>query len=84
MDAISVGIFIQELQHEPFNPVLLYEPQRIEKSYLKRTCSLDLSEHLKQILCIDDTHSSTAYRFKLITHLVQDEFNQRCPINKNQ
>ena len=34
-DAISAGIFIQELQHVPFNPVLLYKPQGIEKSISK-------------------------------------------------
>ena len=32
-----------------------------------------------KILCTDATHSTNAYQFKLITFLVQDEFNQGGP-----
>ena len=91
-DATSVDIFVQELQHEPFIPVLLYKPQgnESEKYPSLRKDSFILAvqtefqmklyqEFSNKILCIDATHSTNAYRFKLITCLVQDEFNQGCP-----
>ncbi len=88
-DAISVGILVQELQNETFDPILFYKAQGCEselKPFLKKDSFLlvlqtefqmDLYRKFSQkILCIDATHSTNAYRFKLITCLVQDDFCQ--------
>ena len=80
---------MQELQSESFNPILFYKPQGCEselKPFLKKDSFLlaiqtefqmDLYQQFShKILCIDATHSTNAYRFKLITCLVQDDFSQ--------
>ena len=86
---MSVAILVHELQNEPFNLVLFYKPQGSEsekKPFLKKdsfflALQTEFQMELYQkcsykILCIDATHSTNAYRFKLITCLVQDEFKQ--------
>ena len=87
-DAMSVAILVHELQNEPFNPILFYKPQGGEsqkKPFLKKifflSCSTEIQMELYQkisykLLCIDASHSTNAYRFKLITCLVQDKFKQ--------
>ena len=86
-DATSVSIRVAELQQEPFNPVLAYKPQGTSHSQFP---SLPLEsfiliiqtefqmqlyrKYAHKILCIDSTHCTNAYRFKLISCLVQDEF----------
>ena len=85
---MSVAILVHELQNEPFNPILFYKPQGSEsekKPFLKKifflSCSTEIQMELYQkisykILCIDASHSTNVYRFKLITCLVQDKFKQ--------
>ena len=88
-DAMSVSIIVQELQAEPYNPILIYKPQGIvmqeyptlsEGSFvlgIQTNFQQELyRKHSSKILCIDATHSTNAYRFKLITCVVPDEFGQ--------
>ena len=73
---------------EPFNPVLLYKQQGVIKveypTLLKDSFILAIQTEFQmtlyrkfsdKILCIDATHGTNAYRFKLITCIVVDEFN---------
>lgn len=88
-DATSVDIIVQELKEEQYNPVLIYKPQGTrlqeypnlpEKSFVlviqTEFQQLLYRSHCSKILCIDATHKTNAYRFKLITCMVQDEFSQ--------
>ncbi len=100
-DAISVGILVQELKNETFNPILFYKAQGSEsetKLFLKKDSfilalqtefQMELYRKFShKILCRDATHGTNAYRFKLITCLVQDDFSQgnsrSCGDNNNK
>ena len=88
-DAVSVDMFVSELQFEPFNPILVYKRQHIsdpqhptlpKESFLlaiqtefQKHC---YQQHATKILCVDATHGTNAYGFKLITVMVADEFGQ--------
>lgn len=88
-DATSVDILVRELQQEPFNPILIYKPQGVvndeyptisKDSFIvavQTEFQVDLYRKFSsKILCIDATHSTNAYRFKLITCIVPDDFGQ--------
>jgi len=85
-DATSVGVMVQELKEEPFNPVLIYKPQGMkELQYpmvpddtfmlvIQTEFQMELyRQHAPTILCIDSTHGTNQYRFKLITCVVPDD-----------
>ena len=72
---------------EPFNPVLIYKPQgEVVAAYqtlskeafvlaIQTEFQMELfRENSTKIFCIDATHGTNAYRFKLITCLVPDKF----------
>ena len=85
-DAKSVDIFVQRLQNQQHNCILLY----------KRVGTVDLgmeeqefflviqSQHQRQlyrqyasrIVCVDSTHGTNAYDYKLITMMVCDDWGQ--------
>ena len=87
---------VQELQQEPFDPILIYKPQGMLKEDYPTLSNDSLvlavqtefqmklyRQFSSTILCIDATHTTNAYRFKLITIMVPDEFGQGIliPIN---
>ena len=85
-DATSVSLFISELQHESFSPVVVFKPQgekhpkypNISKEafvlVIQTKFQLQLNKkHAPTIMCIDSTHGTNQYRFKLITMAVPDE-----------
>ena len=85
-DATSV---VQELEMEPFYPVLVYKRQGMvmpeyptlgsDSFVLAIQTEFQMKmyrEYSSKILCIDATHGTNAYRFKLITCIVVDQFNQ--------
>lgn len=88
-DATSVDMIVQELEMEPFNPVLVYKRQGMvmpeyptlgsDSFVLAIQTEFQMKlyrEYSSKILCIDATHGTNAYRFKLITCIVVDQFNQ--------
>ena len=88
-DAISVDLFVRELQQEPYDPILLYKCQHeIDPAYptlpresfllaLQTEFQKQLyKDHASKVLCIDATHGTNAYKFKLITVMVADEYGQ--------
>ena len=88
-DAISVCTLITELRQESYNPVLLYKPQGerfASSTSIAESCFIAAFQtefqreiyerYASTILCVDSTHCTTAYGFKLITLLVSDNFNE--------
>ena len=86
-DATSVSLAVEELRQEPFNPVLAFKPQGVELPEFpllpKQTFLLVIQtkfqmqlfqQHASKVICIDSTHGTNAYRFRLITCIVPDDF----------
>ena len=92
-DAISVATIVSELQKEPFNSVLLYKAQGSKYPGLpddsfvlaiQTEFQLELyNRHASTILCIDSTHGTNQYRFKLITIVVPDDLRKGINILNN-
>lgn len=88
-DAMSVDLFVRELQQEPYDPILLYKHQH-DSDLAYPTLSREsfllalqtefqkqlYKDHASKVLCIDATHGTNAYKFKLITVMVADEYGQ--------
>ena len=88
-DAVSVDIFVEELRGEPYNPILLYKRQHeVDEQYpslAEDTFLLAIQtdfqrqlyeQHAHKVVCIDATHGTNAYRFKLITIMIADDYGQ--------
>ena len=86
-DATSVNMMINELCQEPFDPILAYKPQhRRNPEYASRPDDAFVlaiqtewqkelyEKYASSILCMDSTHGTNAYQFKVITCIVPDEF----------
>lgn len=86
-DATSVSILIEKLRREPFNPLLAFKPQGVTLPkyplLLKDSFLLAIQTEFQmqlfqrysnKILCIDSTHGTNSYKFKLITCIVPDDF----------
>ena len=85
-DAVSVEHLVSELQKED-NLVVAYKPQGAtkeefpklrEESFLLVIMTTFLSQmfmkHSGRIVCVDSTHNTNPYGFKLVTIVVPDEF----------
>lgn len=88
-DATFVTVLVSELQEEVFDPVLFFKPQGrkspeypslAEESFvlaLQTNFQLEMyKQHASTILCIDSTHGTNQYRFKLITAVVPDDLGK--------
>jgi len=88
-DATSVSLFVSELKQESFSPVVVFKPQGQkhpdypnvpEESFilvLQTKFQLELyKKHASTIMCIDSTHGTNQYRFKLITVVVPDDYGK--------
>ena len=82
-------MMVNELYNEVYNPVLLYKAQHIpEPDYpslpddafvfaLQTEWQRELYERFSgSVLCIDSTHGTNPYKFKLVTCIVPDEFGK--------
>ena len=94
-DATSVQMMVNELEDESYNPVLIYKPQHKQSSEHPSLPAdafvLAIQTHWQKemyrrfstsVLCIDSTHSTNAYNFKLITCVVPDDFGKGMPYLK--
>ena len=85
-DSISVTMMVSELKEEPFNPILVFKPQGSQDpgfpTLSAETFVLAIQTQFQMelyrryattILCIDSTHGTNQYRFKLITCIVRDD-----------
>lgn len=82
-------MLVKELRAEPYNPLLLYKPQGITDPNLS-TISKDgfmlalqtefqrdlYRQYASTVICVDSTHKTNAYDFKLVTLLVVDEYGE--------
>ena len=96
-DTQSVYLAVAELQQEPFNPVMAFKvqgsknpvyPTLPENAFLL-ALQTEFQRELYQkyagrVLCIDSTHGTNAYRYKLITCIVPDHYGQGDYINNLQ
>ena len=87
-DAMSVDILVKELQSEEYNPILIYKPQGTfdpdiplsEDRFLfamQTKFQLDMhQQYASTVVCIDSTHKTNVYDFKLVTLMVIDEYGE--------
>ena len=88
-DATSVTMMVAELEQELFNPIAIFKPQGSEdQTYpalhtdsfvlvIQTQFQMELyQKYASTILCIDSTHGTNQYRFKLISVVVPDEYGK--------
>ena len=88
-DETSVTMMVAELQQEPFNPIVIFKPQgsKDDSHPALQTDSFVLviqtqfqmevyQKYASTILCIDSTHGTNQYRFKLVSVVVPDEYGK--------
>ena len=88
-DATSVQMMVNELRNELYDPVLFYKPQHKKSpdypclpddAFVLAIQTLWQKEMYEKfsttVFCIDSTHGTNAYRFKLITCVVPDDFGK--------
>ena len=88
-DSTSVTMMVAELWQEPFDPILIFKPQGLKNPTLPTLAiesfvlvvqsqfQMELyRKHASTIICIDLTHGTNHYRFKLISALVPDEYGK--------
>lgn len=85
-DAISVDRIVQELQLENPSPIIAYKPPGILKEeyallresnflvVLMTPFQADLFRSFCSLACVDSTHKTNEYGYKLITLVVADEY----------
>ena len=75
-DSTSVTMMVAELRQEPFDPILILPtlPTLAIESFVlvvQSQFQMELyQKHASTIICIDTTHGTNHYRFKLISALV--------------
>ena len=86
-DAQSVSLAVSELEQEPYNPVLAFKIQGTKHDKFPALPAdsfvLALQTEFQRdsfqkfgssIFCIDSTHGTNAYRYKLITCILPDHY----------
>ena len=88
-DSASVEMFVSELSKEAFDPILLYKRQHHTDSRYPSLSAESFvlalqteyqremyQQHVGKVMCIDATHGTNQYGFKLITVMVADHYGQ--------
>ena len=88
-DGTSVNTIVNELRGEPYDAVLVYKPQHSTSPEFATAPSIVFIlgiqtqwqkevfvKYANTIFCIDSTHGTNAYQFKVITCIVPDEFGK--------
>lgn len=88
-DAASVQMMVNELHDEKYNPVLIYKPQHKKIPEfpalpddtfifaMQTQWQKEVYERFSgTVLCIDSTHGTNPYAFKLVTCIVPDDFGK--------
>ena len=86
-DAVSLDRLCRELENEEDSPIIAYKPQgRVEEKYpglseesfllviMTKFQASMFQKHSPKIVCVDSTHKTNPYGFKLVTVVVPDEF----------
>ena len=91
-DADSVLYWVKEMKCEEFNPVLCFKPQGEKSNYngveekdfifgYQMQFQKEMFETQgSNLICVDATHSTTAYDFQLVTVLVVEDHNITYPL----
>ena len=93
-DQTSVCAWVEELKSSPNNPILLFKAQgEVQPEDMNNVGNSDfilglqtqfqrdmLQKYGGACICMDATHGTNMYDFKLITVLVQDDFGEGIPI----
>lgn len=93
-DLTSVSAWVTEMMGQKFNPIILYKAQGQEQlSHMDNTSNDDFllciqtefqrdmfREFGSNVVCIDSTHGTNAYDFKLTTVIVVDEYGEGVPV----
>ena len=95
-DALSVERLVRELQQEENSVVIAYKPQgkkdeafpQLGKGSFLLVIMTDFQatifeKHSAGVVCIDSTHKTNPYGFKLVTVVVPDEFKNGKKIHNN-
>lgn len=87
-DALSVDRIVSELKMEKPSPVIAYKPcAKKDENYpllreenflvvLMTDFQADMFSHFSTMACVDSTHKTNEYGYKLITLLVIDDFRK--------
>ena len=86
-DALSVDRLCRELRREDESVIIAYKPQgKIDEAYpslgedslllviMTNYQATAFEKHSRKIVCVDSTHKTNPYGFKLVTVVVPDEF----------
>lgn len=73
-DAISVNRIVSELQLENPSPILVYTPPGNLFLVIMTEFQANLFAQFSYLVCVDSTHKTNEYGYKLITLMVIDEF----------
>ncbi|XP_062596991.1 uncharacterized protein LOC134258447 isoform X1 [Saccostrea cucullata] len=94
-DAISTYLKVEMLKREKFNPILIFKQQDIDNNpsvtpglrkedfmlaFMTKQQLEIYQKFANRILCMDSTHKTNSYSFKLITLLVPDQFRKGYPV----
>ena len=95
-DATSVYMMVQQLMQEKYDGVLMHKPENgnvvkglpnwltdsplFVLGHMTKEQEEQLKKNAYQIVCIDSTHETNQYKFKLVTVLVPDEFHKGYPV----
>ena len=88
-DATSVQMIVNELWNEAYDPVLIHKSQHVKTPdcaslpedaivlAIQTEWQKELFEKFSStVLCIDSTHGTNTYQFKVITCIVPDNFGK--------
>ena len=88
-DGTSVQIIVNEVRNEAYDPVLIHKSQHVKTLdcallpddafvlAIQTEWQKELFEKFSStVLCIDSTHGTNGYQFKLITCIVPDDFGK--------
>lgn len=87
-DAVSVDLLVKELHKENYDPILLYKQQGTVDSNIplpqdrfllavQTEFQRDMYRvYASTVVCIDSTHKTNVYDFKLVTLMVIDEYGE--------
>lgn len=86
-DAMSVDRLCKELENEEDSPIIAYKSQgKVDDKYpglsedsfllviMTKFQASMFQKHSHKIVCVDSTHKTNPYGFKLVTVVVPDEF----------
>ena len=92
-DLTSVTSWVHEMQSQPYNPIIIFKQQGNEQSDdidnvavtdfllgIQTEFQRDILVKFSETICMDTTHGTNMYDFKLLTIAVIDEYGEGVPV----